>query len=86
MKQLFGMLCASALIGITATAQGQTVNIYSTRQDDLIAPVLDAFTAATGIDTEVLFLKKGLVDRVVAEAFVQDGQVDDNRTCLDRTS
>ncbi len=67
MKQLFGMLCASALIGITATAQGQTVNIYSTRQDDLIAPVLDAFTAATGIDTEVLFLKKGLVDRVVAE-------------------
>ena len=56
------LACASFTV-----AQAQTVNIYSTRQADLIEPVLDAFTAETGIKTRVLFLKKGLVDRLVAE-------------------
>mgnify|MGYP001552194123 CR=1 FL=1 len=56
------LTCSSVSI-----TQAQTVNIYSTRQADLIEPVLDAFTEQTGISTRVLFLKKGLVDRVVAE-------------------
>jgi iron(III) transport system substrate-binding protein len=50
----------------TAFADG-TVNIYSYRQPDLIKPVLDAFTAETGIDTQVLFLDKGLEERIAAE-------------------
>jgi iron(III) transport system substrate-binding protein len=50
----------------SALADG-TVNIYSYRQPDLIKPVLDAFTAETGIETEVLFLDKGLEDRILAE-------------------
>ena len=45
----------------------ETVNIYSYRQPDLIKPVLDAFTEETGIATEVLFLDKGLEDRIAAE-------------------
>ncbi|APH73292.1 Fe(3+) ABC transporter substrate-binding protein [Aquibium oceanicum] len=49
-----------------ALAEG-VVNIYSYRQPDLIKPVLDAFTAETGIDTEVLFLDKGLEERIAAE-------------------
>jgi iron(III) transport system substrate-binding protein len=44
-----------------------TVNIYSYRQPDIIKPVLDAFTDETGIKTEVLFLDKGLEDRILAE-------------------
>ena len=44
-----------------------TVNIYTYRQPELIQPVLDAFTAETGIKTEVLFLDKGLEERVAAE-------------------
>jgi len=44
-----------------------TVNIYTYRQPELIQPVLDAFTAETGIKTEVLFLDKGLEERVTAE-------------------
>lgn len=48
-------------------ALSQEVNIYSSRQLDLIEPVLDAFTAETGIETNVLFLKKGLIDRIAAE-------------------
>ncbi|SOC83420.1 iron(III) transport system substrate-binding protein [Ensifer adhaerens] len=47
-------------------AEGE-VNIYSYRQPDLIKPVLDAFTKETGIKTNVLFLDKGLVERIKAE-------------------
>lgn len=50
----------------TALAQG-VVNIYSYRQPELIKPALDAFTAETGIKTELLFLDKGLEDRILAE-------------------
>ncbi|WP_353642414.1 Fe(3+) ABC transporter substrate-binding protein [Mesorhizobium sp. WSM2239] len=56
----------AALFAGSALADG-TVNIYSYRQPDLIKPVLDAFTAETGIETEVLFLDKGLEDRILAE-------------------
>jgi iron(III) transport system substrate-binding protein len=57
---------ASALAAGGALADG-TVNIYTYRQPELIKPVLDAFTAETGIKTEVLFLDKGLEERVLAE-------------------
>ena len=67
MRKVLAAACAAVLVGSAAIAQGQTFNIYSPRQLDLIEPVLEAFTAATGIETEILFLKKGLVDRVVAE-------------------
>lgn len=50
----------------TAYAEG-VVNIYTYRQPALIQPMLDAFTAETGIKTEVLFLDKGLEERVAAE-------------------
>ncbi|MCY6379174.1 Fe(3+) ABC transporter substrate-binding protein [Hoeflea prorocentri] len=50
-----------------ATAFAEEVNIYSYRQPDLIAPLLDAFTKETGIETNVLFLNKGLVERMKAE-------------------
>lgn len=49
-----------------AQAEG-VVNIYSYRQPALIQPALDAFTAETGIKTEILFLDKGLEDRIAAE-------------------
>nr|WP_036484556.1 Fe(3+) ABC transporter substrate-binding protein [Nitratireductor basaltis] len=49
-----------------AQAEG-TVNVYSYRQPFLIQPLLDAFTEKTGIATEVLFLDKGLEDRIAAE-------------------
>ncbi|MEP9396918.1 Fe(3+) ABC transporter substrate-binding protein [Mesorhizobium sp. KR2-14] len=56
----------AALFAGTALAEG-TVNIYTYRQPELIQPVLDAFTAETGIKTEVLFLDKGLEERILAE-------------------
>ncbi|MGE0502270.1 MAG: Fe(3+) ABC transporter substrate-binding protein [Rhizobiaceae bacterium] len=59
-------LAAALFAAAPALADG-VVNIYSYRQPDLIKPVLDAFTAETGIKTEVLFLDKGLEDRILAE-------------------
>jgi iron(III) transport system substrate-binding protein len=56
----------ATLFAGSALANG-VVNIYSYRQPDIIKPVLDAFTAETGIKTEVLFLDKGLEDRILAE-------------------
>ena len=52
-------LLLAATLASPAAADG-TVNIYTYRQPDLIKPVLDAFTAETGIQTQVLFLDKGL--------------------------
>lgn len=59
-------LASSFAILPAAQADG-VVNVYSYRQPDLIKPVLDAFTAETGIATEVLFLDKGLEERIAAE-------------------
>ncbi|MCM2394779.1 Fe(3+) ABC transporter substrate-binding protein [Rhizobium sp. S95] len=56
----FGMMAGAAL------ADGE-VNVYSYRQPELIQPLLDEFTKETGIATNVLFLDKGLVERIAAE-------------------
>jgi iron(III) transport system substrate-binding protein len=50
-----------------AAVAAETVNIYSYRQPDLIRPLLDAFTAETGIETQVLFLDSGIEERIAAE-------------------
>lgn len=68
MKSILKLLLgATALSTLSATAFADTVNIYSYRQPDLIKPVLDEFTKQTGIETEVQFLKKGMVEKLQAE-------------------
>ncbi|MEN9895105.1 MAG: hypothetical protein RIR97_957 [Pseudomonadota bacterium] len=57
-------LCVAAATQARADSE---VNIYSYRQPDLIKPVLDEFTKETGIKTNVLFLDKGMVERLKAE-------------------
>ena len=43
------------------------VNIYSHRQPELIQPLLDQFTAETGITVNVAFVDKGMAERLKAE-------------------
>jgi len=43
------------------------VNVYSYRQPELIQPLLDAFTRDTGINVNVAFLNKGMIERLLAE-------------------
>jgi len=58
-------VAGSSLLGTAAIAE--EINLYSYRQPDLLKPLTDAFEAETGIKTNVLFAKKGLVDRLAAE-------------------
>lgn len=60
-------LLALALCSTALPAFADEVNIYSHRQPSLIQPLLDAFTAETGITTNVAFVEKGMVERLVAE-------------------
>jgi len=61
-------LILAALMGATAMpALAQEVNVYSHRQPDLIQPLIDAFTAETGITVNTAFVDKGMVERLQAE-------------------
>ena len=54
-------------IFLAPLAFAQEVNVYSHRQPSLIQPLTDAFTAETGIDVNVAFLDKGMIERLIAE-------------------
>lgn len=60
------LLIASTVLGISH-AVADEVNIYSYRQPDLIAPLIDKFEENTGIKVNVLFLDKGMIERIKAE-------------------
>ena len=61
------MLAAVSFAFPETAAAEEAVNIYSYRQPALIEPVLSVFTAKTGIKANVLFLDKGLEERIAAE-------------------
>ena len=43
------------------------VNLYSSRQPFLIDPLIEAFTAKTGIKVNSVYMKKGMLERLKAE-------------------
>jgi len=57
--------CLAAATPLAALAD--EVNIYTTRQPELIQPVVDAFTKKTGIQVNLGFVQDGVVERLVAE-------------------
>jgi len=50
-----------------APAFAAEVNVYTSRQPQLIEPIFDAFEKSSGIDVRVLFAEKGLVERMRLE-------------------
>jgi iron(III) transport system substrate-binding protein len=54
------MLMASA-------ASAAEVNLYTTREPGLVKPLIDAFTAETGVTVNTVFVEAGLAERVAAE-------------------
>ncbi|WP_445942002.1 Fe(3+) ABC transporter substrate-binding protein [Pseudotabrizicola sp. L79] len=60
-------LLALALTSVALPAVAQEVNVYSHRQPELIQPLVDAFTAETGIKVNVAFVDKGMAERLTAE-------------------
>lgn len=59
------VLGAVAFAGTAASAQ--EVNVYSLRQEFLVEPLFEKFTAETGIKVNVIFAEKGLVERIKQE-------------------
>jgi len=60
-------LLAIPVLGFGALASAETVTVYSYRQPDLIAPLLDAFSEASGYEVQSVFLNRGMIERVQAE-------------------
>jgi iron(III) transport system substrate-binding protein len=65
-KPITAALCAATLLA-SAPVQAQEVNVYSYRQPELLQPLTDGFTAATGITVNVAYLEKGMIERLLAE-------------------
>lgn len=62
------ILSAVLFAGLAATpALAEEVNVYTTREPGLFAPLAAAFTAETGIKVNTVFVKDGLAERVAAE-------------------
>ena len=64
MKRLLMILFLGFVIQI---AQAEEVNIYTSRQEFLLKPMLQKFEAHTGIEVNTLFLKNGLIERIKIE-------------------
>ncbi|AZL57510.1 Fe(3+) ABC transporter substrate-binding protein [Tabrizicola piscis] len=60
-------LSTLALLACTTPLLAQEINVYSHRQPELIQPLVDAFTAETGIAVNVAFVDKGMAERLQAE-------------------
>ena len=74
MANNFLLLCASTLTLLIATSlfgnvvySAEKVNIYSYRQVHLVRPLLDEFTKKTEIETNVLYIKAGIAERMQLE-------------------
>ncbi len=61
------LAAATLLAGVPALASAQELNLYTTREPGLVQPLLDAFTAQSGIKVNTIFLKDGLTERVGQE-------------------
>ncbi len=61
--------CLAPVLAVASLtpAQAEEVNVYSYRQPELIQPLMEAFTSETGIDVNIAFLNKGMIERLVAE-------------------
>jgi len=70
LKPLPSLLRVLALTAATLAlpvCAAEEVSLYTTREPKLIQPLLDAFTQASGIRVNTVFVKDGLLERVKAE-------------------
>tara|TARA_R100000935_G_C2814496_1_gene156618 strand:+ start:87 stop:1091 length:1005 start_codon:yes stop_codon:yes gene_type:complete len=60
-------LLLATVTSVSALPALADVNIYTTRQPELVQPVMDAFTAETGIGVNLAFVNDALIERLKAE-------------------
>jgi iron(III) transport system substrate-binding protein len=66
-RAAFAFLAAISVVGISPAHADGEINIYSYREPGLINPLLEAFTKKTGIKTNTVFARDGLIERLTAE-------------------
>ena len=69
---LIARLRTAIVIGLVTAATvtpaaAQQLNLYTTREPGLMQPLIDAFTKATGVKVNSIFVRDGLAERVAAE-------------------
>lgn len=60
-------VAAAFVVGVGSALAAGDVNLYTTREPQLIQPIIDSFTRDTGITVNTIFVKDGLIERVKAE-------------------
>ena len=67
-KKMFSHVALLSVLSLPSlAAMAEEVNVYSFRQPFLIEPIMQKFTQETGIKVNILFAKKGLIERVKRE-------------------
>ena len=73
------LLKSVAFLGLTSVASSvyaaDTLTVYSYRQAFLIEPILEKFTAQSGVDVNVVFAKKGIAERMEREGRLSPADV-----------
>jgi len=66
-KGLTVLFAGASVLASSMSYSAEEVNVYSYRQPFLIEPMMKEFTAETGIKVNILFAKKGLIERIKRE-------------------
>jgi iron(III) transport system substrate-binding protein len=69
-RRSLAVLPLAGLLPTHRVAASQAVNVYTTREPGLLQPVLQRFTAETGVAVNTVFLRQGVAERVEAEGAV----------------
>ncbi len=67
LSRLTFFVSALALLSFGGVASAQEINLYTLREPGLVKPLVDAFTAKTGVKVNTIFMNDGLAERVVSE-------------------
>ncbi|WP_347265756.1 Fe(3+) ABC transporter substrate-binding protein [Paracoccus sp. (in: a-proteobacteria)] len=67
-RKLSPLLLAGIVVaGGAGSLAAEELNLYTSREPGLVEPLLQAFTAQTGVKVNTVFLKDGLAERVASE-------------------
>lgn len=64
---LASAIAAASLLAGPSVAAAAEINLYTTREPALVAPLLEAYEKSTGTKVNTVFLKDGLAERVASE-------------------
>ncbi|MDP9836457.1 iron(III) transport system substrate-binding protein [Neorhizobium huautlense] len=64
---LASTLLATSMFVAPSLASAAEINVYTTREPALIAPLIEAYTKSTGTKVNTVFMKDGLAERVASE-------------------